>query len=158
MREEGEISDEEPPQAEPSSSKPAPLQMAEGIPVQNDRPSISSVSPRLGSSPPALLARISLPQSPASNSPSTSSAPYAERPLSYPPPDLDQELTPATYHSDAPLEGRSQWQDTHDNQSYFPYQSDEQTRFNTERYEIYPGLISMFVVFLLKSNLISMIQ
>ncbi|KAF5360366.1 hypothetical protein D9756_004912 [Leucocoprinus leucothites] len=139
MREEGEISDEEPPQAE-ATSKLVPMQTDDAIPSQNNRPSNTSVSPHLGSPAPALLARISMPQSPASNSPSTSSALFAERSLSYPPPEFDQEHAPVAYHSDAPPE-RIQWQDDYESHPYNTYHHDEQDRFYTERYEIYPGLI-----------------
>ncbi|KXN88061.1 hypothetical protein AN958_07520 [Leucoagaricus sp. SymC.cos] len=141
MREEGEISDEEFSQVETSSSRPAPMQTDAALSATSDRPLVTSVSPRLRSPTPALLARISMPQSPASNSPSTSSAPFLERPLSYPPPGLDQEPPRANYFSDASSEERGQWPDQYDNNAYLPDQDNEQLRFQTERYEIYPGLI-----------------
>jgi len=140
MKEEGEISDEEPPQAEITSPKVVPIQTDD---TQNDRLSTPSVSSHLGSPAPVLLARISISQSPASNSLSSSSAPLIER-LSHPPSEIIQEPLPMACHSDYPSGGRSQPHPEHDSHSPDTHHSDEKNKLDTERQEIYPGLIRMF--------------
>jgi len=146
VKEEGEISDEEPPQAEVTSPKLVPMQTDD---AQNDRLSTTSVSSHLGSPAPALLARISISQSPASNSLSSSSAPLIER-LSHSPLEIIQEPLPTACHSDTPSDGRNQPHPECDSHSHDTHHSDEKDKLDTERQEIYPGLVGMFTACLSK--------
>lgn len=146
MKEEGEISDEEPPQAEVTSPKLVPMQTDD---TQNDRLSTPSVSSHLGSPAPALLARISISQSPASNSLSSSSAPLIER-LSHSPSEIVQEPLPTACHSDTSSDGRNQPYPEYDSHPHDTHHSDEKDELDTERQEIYPGLIGMFTACLSK--------
>ena len=142
VKEEGEISDEELPQAEATSPKLVPIQTED---AQNDRPLTTSVSPHLGSPAPSLLARISISQSPASNSFSTSSAPFFVERLSS---ESVQKSPPAACHSDIPSDGRNQRKPELESYSYDAYHPNKQDQFYTERREIYPGLIGMSIIFM----------
>lgn len=151
MREEGEISDEEPP-AEVNLLKPAQDQADGGTNlIQNDQPSIVPVSPRPGSPMPALLTRLSMTQSPASNSP-TSSIPYVERARSFPAMDISRGSTgpPATYFSGGSPRGQGPFARESFTRSVTPGSGYVSTYDPTgygmavDRHDIRPGLSSKF--------------
>lgn len=110
MREEGEISDEESSPMETNSLKP-PLEQTVEITksIQTDHTAVGPMSSLSGSPVPSLLTRLSMPQSPASGSP-TSSGHMVERARSFPALDVGQESTSAStptnyFPSGSPHEG-----------------------------------------------------
>ncbi|KAF9450572.1 hypothetical protein P691DRAFT_810105 [Macrolepiota fuliginosa MF-IS2] len=149
MREEGEISDEDISPVEVNSFKPAPDNADDAInSISNDQPSVPTS--RSGSPMPALLTRLSIPQSPATISP-TPSIPYAERARSFPALDINQGsimASPATYFSNGSPQERSPFPRESSNRSvspgsgnsYVPAHGPQNYEMFVDRHDIHPGL------------------